>query len=109
MTDQRSDRRTLQGIVLSAKAAQTVTVEVERTYKHRRYGKYLRKKKKYMAHDAAGVAHEGDIVEIAATRPISKRKRWRVVQILKHGDLAAAAQSPDVELAEAAAAEGGES
>ena len=109
MSDNRNARRTLKGTVTSTKGAQTIVVEVERTYKHSRYGKYLRKRAKYMAHDAAETAQDGDFVEIAATRPMSKRKRWRLVQVLNHSELADRALSPDAELAEAAAAEGGES
>lgn len=93
----------------SAKSQATVTVVVERTFRHRRYGKFVRRKKSYLVHDGDGVAKEGDLVEIVACRPISKQKRWRVGSVLQHGDLALAGQSPDAELAEAAAAEGGES
>jgi small subunit ribosomal protein S17 len=104
-TEQRNARRTLTGVVISSKGQSTITVEVERTYKHARYGKYLRKKKRHMAHDAESVAQDGDTVEISSTRPISKLKRWRLIRVVTHADLAGAGQSPDRELAEAAAAE----
>ncbi len=110
MSEQRNLRRTITGIVISAKAKDTITVESERIYKHPRYKKYLRRKTKYMAHDVGNTANDGDMVEIAETRPISKRKRWRLVRIVEHGDLDRGGLSPDRELAEAAAAEeGGES
>jgi small subunit ribosomal protein S17 len=107
MSDQRNARRVLQGTVLSAKGQNTITITVERTFKHARYGKYLRRKKKYLAHDAKEEARAGDVVEIAATRPLSKRKRWRLVRVLEHSDLEVQEKSPDMELAEAEAAEVG--
>jgi small subunit ribosomal protein S17 len=105
-TNNRNVRRTMTGVVISAKAMNTITVEVERTYKHARYGKYLRKKKRYMVHDADSAGHEGDRVEIVSTRPVSKHKRWRLLTVLQNADLAAQGQSPDRELAEAAEAAG---
>ena len=79
MTEVRHHRREMQGIVTSAKTAKTITVEVERTYKHSRYGKYIRSRKKYLAHDEERTAREGDVVLITSTRPLSKRKRWRLL------------------------------
>lgn len=99
MTETRNARRLLQGVVVGTKPEKTITVVCERTYKHRRYGKYIRKKKKYLVHDPAGAAVEGDLVEIAATRPISKHKRWRLVRVLVHSELATVAHA-DVELDE---------
>lgn len=87
-TPTRHDRRTLIGTVTSAKTEKTITVEVERTFKHAKYGKYLRKRKRYMAHDEERKARVGDQVEIASTRPLSKRKRWRLVQVLSRSSLA---------------------
>ena len=99
----RNARRTLQGVVVSDKAQNTITVAVDRTFKHPRYGKFLRKRKKYMAHDQENTARRGDTVEIAATRPLSKHKRWRLVQVTNRAILAhEAGISPDRELAEAA-------
>lgn len=83
----RNSRRVLQGTVVSTKMAQTIVVEVERTYRHPKYGKFLRKKKKYMAHDGAEVANLGDTVSLAGTRPLSKRKRWRLLEIVEKADL----------------------
>ena len=83
MTESRNARRVLQGIVDSAKGDKTITLFVERTYKHAKYGKYLRKRKKYMAHDEKNEAGVGDTVEVASTRPLSKLKRWRLVRIVE--------------------------
>jgi len=83
MTESRNVRRVLQGIVDSAKGDKTITLFVERTYKHAKYGKYLRKRKKYMAHDEKNEAGVGDTVEVASTRPLSKLKRWRLVRIVE--------------------------
>ena len=81
-TSTRKTRRTMQGIVDSAKCDKTITVLVEQRYKHPKYGKYLRRNKKYMAHDEENAAKPGDTVEIAAARPMSKRKRWRLVRVV---------------------------
>lgn len=104
MAENRNDRRTLRGTVTSTKARQTITLVVERTFKHARYGKYVRRRKRYLAHDAEETANIGDLVEIAATRPLSKRKRWRLVQIVQRseaGDAMAPVVDHDAELAEA--------
>ena len=79
----RNSRRTIRGIVASSKGAQTITVVVEKLHKHPKYGKYVRRTKKYMAHDPENTAREGDTVELASTRPISKRKRWRLVRVVE--------------------------
>ena len=77
----RAKRRVLTGRVTSTKMKNTITVLVERTYRHPKYGKYVRKNKRYHAHDEKEQAGVGDLVEIASTRPISKLKRWRLVRI----------------------------
>jgi small subunit ribosomal protein S17 len=87
MTETRHARRVLQGIVDSAKGDKTITIFVERTYKHAKYGKYMRKRKKYMAHDEKNEAGVGDTVEVVSTRPLSKLKRWRLVRIVAKADL----------------------
>jgi small subunit ribosomal protein S17 len=83
MTETRNTRRTLQGTVTSTKGSKTITVLVTRTFKHAKYGKYMRRQKKYHAHDEREEAGDGDVVEIAATRPISKLKCWRLVRVLE--------------------------
>jgi len=92
---QRGMRRTLVGLVTSSKSTQTITVEVTRTFKHPKYEKYVRKRKRYHAHDADEVAGDGDLVEIVATRPLSKIKRWRLVRVVE----AAPDRGVDVEAA----------
>src|ERR1700760_1144458 len=72
-------RRVLQGTVVSDKGDKTITVLVERRIMHPVYKKYIRKSKKYAAHDEANAHKVGDVVEIIECRPISKRKRWTLV------------------------------
>jgi len=79
----RNSRRTIRGVVASAKGADTITVVVEQLQKHPKYGKFVRRTKKYMAHDPGNTAQPGDTVELSSTRPISKRKRWRLVRIVE--------------------------
>jgi small subunit ribosomal protein S17 len=73
-------RRVLQGTVVSDKGDKTVTVLVERRVMHPLYKKYIRISKKYAAHDEQNSRKVGDVVEIIECRPISKRKRWMVVE-----------------------------
>jgi small subunit ribosomal protein S17 len=75
--------RTLVGRVVSNKMNKTVTVLVERKVQHPLYGKFLVRSKKYHAHDETNQYNEGDTVEIAETRPISKTKAWTVVKLLE--------------------------
>jgi small subunit ribosomal protein S17 len=76
-------QRTLQGTVVSAKTAKTISVEIERVEKHAQYGKYIRRTSRLLAHDEAGEAREGDTVTIAQSRPISRRKSWRLVAVVE--------------------------
>ena len=71
------------GVVTSDKMNKTIAVLVERTYKHPKYGKYLRAYKKHYAHDEKGEARTGDRVEIVSTRPLSRLKRWRLQRIVE--------------------------
>ena len=71
------------GKVLSGKMEKTVNVVVTRQVAHPVYGKRVKRYKKYLAHISSVVPNVGDVVKITSTRPISKRKRWRVVQILQ--------------------------
>ena len=75
-------QRTLQGTVVSAKTAKTIAVEIERVLKHPRYGKYIRRTTRLLAHDEAGEAREGDTVTISQCRPVSRRKAWRLVSVV---------------------------
>jgi small subunit ribosomal protein S17 len=72
-------RRVLQGIVVSDAMDKSVVVKVERKIKHPLYKKYIRRSKKYMAHDEDNSVKVGDKVSIRETRPLSKRKCWEVV------------------------------
>jgi small subunit ribosomal protein S17 len=71
-------KRVLQGVVVSDKAEKTVVVLVERRVMHPLYKKYIRRSKKYMAHDADNRFKTGDMVRIVECRPLSRRKRWEV-------------------------------
>lgn len=75
--------RTLLGKVTSNKMDKTVTVLVERRVKHPIYGKYVKKSTKYHAHDESNTANEGDTVTITETKPYSKTKKWRLVDIVE--------------------------
>jgi small subunit ribosomal protein S17 len=76
-------RKTREGLVLSSKMDKTVVVAVTDRVRHRRYGKTLRRTRKLYAHDESNDAHAGDRVRIAETRPLSRLKRWRVVEVLE--------------------------
>ena len=75
--------RTLVGRVVSNKMEKTVTVLVERRVKHPLYGKYIVKSNKYHAHDATNAINEGDFVEIAESRPLSRTKTWAVTRVIE--------------------------
>ena len=82
MNDNTEIKRTVEGRVVSNKMHKTVTVLVERQVKHALYGKYIKRSTKLHAHDEDGSCQEGDIVRLVETRPQSKTKNWRVVEIL---------------------------
>lgn len=71
------------GVVSSSKMEKTITVKVERKIKHPIYGKFMKKSKKFMAHDEKNECNEGDTVIIKESRPLSKNKRWSLVEILE--------------------------
>ena len=76
-------KRTQEGRVVSSKMDKSVTVLLERQIKHPLYGKYIKRSTKVLAHDEDNSCGEGDKVKIAECRPFSKRKSWRVVEILE--------------------------
>ncbi len=76
-------QRTLTGTVVSSKTEKTIAVEVQRVLKHPRYGKYIRRTTRLLAHDEAGQAREGDTVTISPCRPISRRKSWQLVSVIE--------------------------
>jgi len=78
-------KRILQGVVVSDKNNKTVVVEVERRYTHPLFKKTVRRTKKYHAHDEKNEAKAGDIVRIEETRPLSKQKRWALVEKVAAG------------------------
>lgn len=79
----RAQRRQRTGRVVSDRMDKTITVAVDRQIKHPIYGKFITKTTKYLAHDEGNDAHIGDKVQIMSTRPLSKRKTWRLVEILE--------------------------
>ena len=79
----RERRRSMIGRVVSDKMDKTVVVAVETIKRHRLYGKTLRQVKRYKAHDENNASHTGDLVRIEESRPLSKEKRWVVVEILE--------------------------
>jgi small subunit ribosomal protein S17 len=79
----RNLRKTRIGVVSSNKMDKTITISVERMVKHPMYGKFVKKTKKYHAHDENNECQEGDVVKIMETRPLSKSKRWRLVEIIE--------------------------
>jgi small subunit ribosomal protein S17 len=79
----RSSRKTRQGVVVSAAPDKTVTVRVERRFPHPLYGKQVTRSKKYHAHDENNEYQVGDVVRIMETRPLSKTKRWRVIELIE--------------------------
>jgi small subunit ribosomal protein S17 len=78
----RTGRQTVEGIVVSDKMTKTISVLVHRTYRHPKYGKYVRKSKRYHAHDESELAGPGDLVEIELSRPLSRTKRWRLLRVI---------------------------
>ncbi len=79
----RNDRKERIGVVESDKMDKSITVSVRRQMKHPMYGKYLERSSTFMAHDEENEAREGDTVRVMETRPISKNKRWRLVDIIE--------------------------
>lgn len=82
-TKGRNLRKERVGIVTSDKMNKSITVTVERRVMHPKYGKFVKLTSKFMAHDERGDAHVGDTVRIAETRPISRNKRWRLVEVVE--------------------------
>jgi small subunit ribosomal protein S17 len=78
----RQRRKVRTGIVVSDKADKTVTVQVERRFAHPLYGKGVSRTKRYHAHDEKNEYQVGDVVRVMETRPLSKTKRWRVVELV---------------------------
>lgn len=79
----RNQRKQRTGKVVSDKMDKSITVAIERQIKHPIYGKFITKTRKYMVHDENNEARPGDLVRIMETRPMSRTKRWRLVEILE--------------------------
>ena len=87
-TKVRGTKLSLKGRVVSTKMTKTIVVEVEHLQKDPTYGKYVKKRKKFLAHDEKSEAGLGDLVEIIECRPISRRKCWRLARVLKQAPAA---------------------
>jgi small subunit ribosomal protein S17 len=81
--DERGDRKSRRGYVVSDKMDKTVVVQLQDNVKHSLYGKVMRRSSKVKAHDEQNAAGVGDLVLISETRPLSATKRWRIVEILE--------------------------
>jgi small subunit ribosomal protein S17 len=79
----RSRRKVFLGRVVSNKVEKTITVAVERRFRHPLYGKYVTKTSKFVAHDENNECNVGDIIRIMEVRPLSRRKRWRLIEVVK--------------------------
>ena len=80
---ERNNRKVREGVVVSDKMEKSIVVLVERKMKHPIYGKFLKRSTKFMAHDEKNDCHIGDRVRIMETRPLSKNKCWRLVEIIE--------------------------
>ena len=85
MSTERTSAKTVIGTVTSASMDKSIAVEAVRKVRHKLYGKYVRQCRRFKAHDENNEARVGARVKIAATRPLSKTKRWRLVEILEQG------------------------
>jgi small subunit ribosomal protein S17 len=82
----RGQRKTRVGSVVSDRMDKTIVVSVERRFAHPLYGKQVKRHKKYYAHDEENQARTGDVVRIVETRPLSLKKRWRLIEIVRRSD-----------------------
>jgi small subunit ribosomal protein S17 len=81
--EERNLRKERIGVVVSTKMDKSITVVIKRKVKHPIYGKFINKTKKLMAHDEANSCNIGDTVRISETRPLSKNKTWRLIEIIE--------------------------
>jgi small subunit ribosomal protein S17 len=86
----RGSRKQRKGIVVSKSGAKTIVVETERRFRHPVYGKEMKRRRRFHAHDENNEAAEGDLVRIVECRPMSRLKCWRMVELLKKGERAPA-------------------
>ncbi len=85
-TNEEKSKRTLVGVVVSDKMDKTVVVQVERKFIHPKFKKVVKSSRKFSAHDEKNECCPGDFISICETRPLSKTKRWRLVEIIKKGE-----------------------
>ena len=83
MEMERNSRKEITGVVVSNAMDKTITVSVERKKKHPKYGKFIKSTSKFAAHDEKNECGVNDVVRIMETRPLSKNKRWRLVEIIE--------------------------
>ncbi len=83
---ERNLRKERVGVVTSSKMDKSIAVSIQQRLLHPKYGKYVKKTKKYYAHDEKNECNVGDLVKIMETRPLSKTKCWRLVEIIKKGE-----------------------
>lgn len=83
MENKRNLRKERVGVVTSNKMEKSIVVSVERKVKHEKYGKFVKKTTKFVAHDEKNECNEGDTIRIMETRPLSKNKCWRLVEIIE--------------------------
>lgn len=81
--ERESNRKEKVGLVTSNKMTKTIVVSVERQIKHPKYGKFIKRTSKFMAHDEKNESNIGDTVRIVETRPLSKNKCWRLVEVVE--------------------------
>lgn len=79
----RGQRKVREGAVVSDRMDKTIVVSIERRFAHPLYGKQVKRHKKYYAHDEENAARVGDVVRIMETRPLSKNKRWRLIEVVR--------------------------
>jgi len=78
-----ANKKVVVGVVTSTSMEKSITINVVRRLRHPIYGKFVKKSKKFMAHDEANVCNVGDTVKITESRPLSKRKRWRLLEVIE--------------------------
>lgn len=83
---ERTTRKERVGVVVSDKMEKTIVVSVERQKQHPMYDKYMKRTSRFMVHDEDNEAREGDIVRVISTRPLSKKKRWRLTEIIERAE-----------------------
>jgi small subunit ribosomal protein S17 len=87
MNGDRGSQKIREGVVISDKMQKTIVVRVDRLVQHTKYKKFIRARKNYKAHDERNESHIGDRVRIQETRPLSRDKRWRLVEVLERAKI----------------------